>query len=140
LVVCYIPHVIEKQTLVSFNISSPSTCFFHCILTVNLNLCTCIYVDSKDALIKICDYAYVSATCYHHLRKKNQFHKNVYCSWIYNYLCNQCLSPIVAVSFNGGGNSSTQRKPLTCRKSLTNFITSCCIKNTSPEQDSNSQH
>ena len=53
-------HVIEKQTLVSFNISSPSTCFFHCILTVNLNLCTCIYVDSKDALIEICDYAYVS--------------------------------------------------------------------------------
>ena len=87
-------HVIEKQTLVSFNISSPSTWFFHCILTVNLNLCTCIYVDSKDALIKICDYAYVSASCYHHLRKKNQFHKNVYCSWIYNYLCNQCLSPL----------------------------------------------
>jgi hypothetical protein len=25
--------------------------------------------------------------------------------------------------FNGGGNRSTQRKPLTCRKSLTNFIT-----------------
>ena len=24
---------------------------------------------------------------------------------------------------NGGGNQSTLRKPLTCRKSLTNFIT-----------------
>ena len=30
---------------------------------------------------------------------------------------------IVAVSFNGGGSRSTQRKPSTYRKSLTNFIT-----------------
>jgi len=29
----------------------------------------------------------------------------------------------VAVSFIGGGNRSTRRKPPTCRKSLTNFIT-----------------
>jgi hypothetical protein len=29
---------------------------------------------------------------------------------------------IIAVSFIGGGNQSTLRKPLTCRKSLTNFI------------------
>jgi len=29
----------------------------------------------------------------------------------------------VVVSFIGGGNRSTQRKPPTCRKSLTNFIT-----------------
>jgi len=27
----------------------------------------------------------------------------------------------MAVSFIGGGNLSTRRKPLTCRKSLTNF-------------------
>ena len=30
---------------------------------------------------------------------------------------------IVAVSFIGGGNRSTRRKPTTCRKSLTTFIT-----------------
>jgi hypothetical protein len=30
---------------------------------------------------------------------------------------------IVAIHFIGGGNQSTRRKPLTCRKSLTNFIT-----------------
>ena len=30
---------------------------------------------------------------------------------------------IVAVSFINGGNRSTPRKPSTCRKSLTNFIT-----------------
>jgi hypothetical protein len=30
---------------------------------------------------------------------------------------------IVAVSFNGGGNWSSRRKPPTCCKSLTNFIT-----------------
>jgi hypothetical protein len=33
----------------------------------------------------------------------------------------------VAVSFIGGGNQSTWRKPLTCRKSLTNFIALCYI-------------
>ena len=30
---------------------------------------------------------------------------------------------IVMVSFIGGGNQSARRKPSTCRKSLTNFIT-----------------
>ena len=32
------------------------------------------------------------------------------------------ISYIVAVSFIGGGNQSMRRKPLTCRKSLTNLI------------------
>jgi hypothetical protein len=34
-----------------------------------------------------------------------------------------CLMPlsIVAISFIGGGNESTQRKPPTCRKVLTNL-------------------
>jgi len=31
--------------------------------------------------------------------------------------------PIVAVSFIGGGNRSTWRKPTTCRKSQTKFVT-----------------
>jgi hypothetical protein len=35
----------------------------------------------------------------------------------------QYFSYIMAVSFIGGGNWSTQRKPPTCRKSLTDFIT-----------------
>jgi len=35
----------------------------------------------------------------------------------------QFFSYIVAVSFIGGGNQRTQRKPPTCCKSLTNFIT-----------------
>ena len=34
----------------------------------------------------------------------------------------QYVSYIVAASFIGDGNQSFQRKPLTCRKSLTNFI------------------
>jgi hypothetical protein len=34
----------------------------------------------------------------------------------------------VALSFIVGGNQSTRRKPTTCRKSLTNFITYCCIE------------
>ena len=35
----------------------------------------------------------------------------------------QCFSYILAVSFIGGGNLSTQRKPQNYHKSLTNFIT-----------------
>jgi hypothetical protein len=33
------------------------------------------------------------------------------------------ISYVVAVSFIGGGNRRTWRKPQACRKSLTNFIT-----------------
>jgi len=49
--------------------------------------------------------------------------------WIYIYIYiqrereRQYFSYIVAISFIGGGNRSTQRKPQTWRKSLTNFIT-----------------
>ena len=48
-----------------------------------------------------------------------------------------CLyfSYIVVVSFIGGGNLGTQTKPPTCRKSLTNFITYCCIEYTLPWTD-----
>jgi len=35
----------------------------------------------------------------------------------------QYFSYIVAVSFIGAGNRRTRRRPPTCRKSLTNFIT-----------------
>jgi len=51
----------------------------------------------------------------------------------------QYFSYIVVVSLIGGGNRSTQRKPPTCRKLLTNLITQCCIEYTSPRWDSNSQ-
>ena len=34
--------------------------------------------------------------------------------------------------FFGGGNQRTRRKPPTCRKSLTNLITLCCIECTLP--------
>jgi hypothetical protein len=42
-----------------------------------------------------------------------------------SYICNISFLEvhIVAVSFIDGGNRSTQRKPPTCHKSLTNFIT-----------------
>jgi hypothetical protein len=44
----------------------------------------------------------------------------------------QYFSYIVVVSFIGGGNWKIRRKPPTCRKSLTNVITKCCIEFTSP--------
>ena len=43
----------------------------------------------------------------------------------------QYFSYIMTISFIGGGNQSTQRKPPTCHKSLTHFITQCCIEYTS---------
>ena len=56
-----------------------------------------------------------------------------------NATFNNILSYIVAICFIDGGNRSTWRKPPTCRKSLTNFITYCFIEYTSPRADSNSQ-
>ena len=52
----------------------------------------------------------------HSSNKCPSFEKNIY--RIYQY-----SSYIVDVSFIGGGNRSTQRKPPIGRKSLTNFIT-----------------
>jgi hypothetical protein len=43
----------------------------------------------------------------------------------------QYFSYTAVVSFIGGGNRSTRRKPSTCRKSLTNFIWQCFIRYTS---------
>jgi hypothetical protein len=43
------------------------------------------------------------------------------------------------VSYIDGGNLSIRRKPLTCRKSLTNFITYVVSSTTRNEWDLNSQ-
>ena len=49
-----------------------------------------------------------------------------------------CLMPCstifqnLTISFIGEGNRSIQRKPLTCCKTLSNFITWCCIECTLP--------
>jgi hypothetical protein len=53
---------------------------------------------------------------------------------VYNATFNIYFCYIVAVSFIGfiGGNPSARRKPLTCCKSQTNFITYCCIEYTLP--------
>jgi hypothetical protein len=51
---------------------------------------------------------------------------------VFNKEFQQYFSYIMTISFIGGGNQSTQRKPPTCHKSLTNFITQCCIEYTSP--------
>jgi hypothetical protein len=42
---------------------------------------------------------------------------------VLNATFNNISGYIMAVSFMGGGNWSTRRKPLTYRKSLTNFVT-----------------
>ena len=44
----------------------------------------------------------------------------------------QYFSYLVVVCYIGEGNRRTRRKPPTCRKPLTTFITKCCIKYTSP--------
>jgi hypothetical protein len=44
----------------------------------------------------------------------------------------------VAISFIDGGNRRTRRKPPTCLKSVTNFITTCCTPR--PDRYFNLQH
>jgi hypothetical protein len=51
----------------------------------------------------------------------------------------QYFSYIVAVSFIGGGNRSTQRKPPTCRKSLINLSHNVVSNTPRHERGSNSQ-
>ena len=58
---------------------------------------------------------------------------------VFNAIFNNISVISLAVSFIDGGNRSTRRKPPTCRKALTDFITYCCIEYTSPDRDSNSQ-
>jgi hypothetical protein len=47
-------------------------------------------------------------------------------------LCQHYISVISWACFVGEGNHSTRKNPPTCRKSLTNFITYCCVKDISP--------
>ena len=47
--------------------------------------------------------------------------------WVRIMVLTATFSYIVAVSFIAGGNRCTWRNPPTCRKSLTHFITYCCI-------------
>ena len=55
------------------------------------------------------------------LEKKNiQMHSNI---WSVVNMPSYNETFIVAVSFIGGGSRSTRRKPPTCHKSLTSFIT-----------------
>jgi hypothetical protein len=57
------------------------------------------------------------------------FKHNNTAEWVYHYLRNDygyiCIYKCICIMviFIGGGNRSTRRKPLICRKSLTNFIT-----------------
>ena len=57
---------------------------------------------------------------------------------VYGVSCHfqQYFCYFVAISFIGGGN---QRKPLTCRKTLTNFITYVALSIPHHERGSNSQ-
>ena len=86
----------EKQLLIQF-------CNVNCLVTIN----KCFFLGIKffplSNWIKI-----VMFVCLFDVAQR---------------LFQQYFSYIVAVRFVGGGNRSTWRKPPTCRKSLTNFIT-----------------
>jgi len=55
----------------------------------------------------------------HHTSNKTESTNYV----LFGLWCQQYFSYIMVVSFIGGGNQSTRRKPPTCNKLLTNFIT-----------------
>ena len=62
----------------------------------------------------ISEYTNIMAREFRYFSLNKQFRFGLWCL---------ALRYIVAVSFIGGGNRNTQRKPPTCHKSLTNFIT-----------------
>ena len=49
--------------------------------------------------------------------------------WVFNAI-SQYFSYIMVISFISGENQSTERRPSTYHKSMTNFITQSCIKYT----------
>jgi hypothetical protein len=67
--------------------------------------------------VKYCNYARKSIKIFYLC----VLHSHIWDSFLILFL--SFLSHIVVVSFIGGGNLRTRRKPKTCRKSLTNFIT-----------------
>ena len=87
--------------------------------------CNCLHVSSYLLVIRL-----TSASRWRTSILK--YNDTVFIYFILVWLGLWCLMPhstifqvhlyIVAVSFIGGGNHSIRRKPLTCSKSLTNFI------------------
>ena len=70
----------------------------------------------------------INFVCFFDFRLNLGSHDVVFLFFIDNYnnttsTLQQYFSYIEAVSFIGGGNKRTRRKPPTCHKSLTNFIT-----------------
>jgi len=66
-----------------------------------------------------------------HTTNNKELTKTVnFVGWVYcdSRHFQQYFSYIMAVIFIGGGNRSTRGKLPTCHKSLTNFITKCCIE------------
>jgi hypothetical protein len=66
-------------------------------------------------------YLYIVESAVKHHKTKPNFEIVYYIDVLQNP--NTLYIQIYNVDILGGGNQSTRRKPLTCRKSLTNFIT-----------------
>ena len=91
-------------------VSSNSSCTWT-IQYISSQLCCCLKIF-KDPVPMLMVLGYLS-----HVKSYVCLH------WLMVFNFEQYFSYIVAVSFIGWGNRRTRRKPLTCRKSLTNFIT-----------------
>jgi hypothetical protein len=107
-----------------------------------------VYIEEKE-LLSLPEHrnspAFIDKVCVSHFCVNSRWLLFVFLitclpSYYINYiLCfdvkrhfQQYFSYIVADSFIGGRNRSTRRKQPTCRKTLTIFITYCCIECTSP--------
>ena len=90
---------------------------FVIVITQRLYHTKCIYELSLLVFLKV----FFSFSSFSSVKTKNML------VWLVHGALRhfqQYFSYIVAVTLIGGGN---QRKPPTCRKSLTNFIAECCI-------------
>jgi len=86
-----------------------------CACKWNHFLCCCM------AVLFIC----WATICFHSAKLGSKSQLSLWFGLVYGVYPHfqQYFSYIMAFSFIGGGNRSIQRKPLTCRKSLTNFTT-----------------
>ena len=99
-----------------------------------------IWYCNKLIVLIIWQLSFLSLWCYHDMCFVSSFFPYIYVVWLFGFM-------VFNATFNSISwrsvllvkkTAETRKKPPTCHKSLTNFITYCCTPR--PEWDSNAQH